>query len=334
MSHGITSTDRAAFSERGAWHGFGTVTDHPMTLDEAYKLALDFEVEESKRLFGAFDSDASADTSTQKYKMLRRSDNHEILGVVPASYCVIQNSELRDLAADLASNGPVEVESALTLFGGRRVVLLLRSASVVIGGNDEHHPYLLLANAHDGTMSLTVTPTLVRVVCQNTLTAALSESLGVAFRWRHTCGIRSECRKSEIRAALMDWHCGINRMVDIASKLNRRRMDHEAISQLWIEVYERVRGPIPSADKASTDKALRRRREAALDALEAMAEIFDWESQLLGQSAYTAANAATRWIQHGRTSRTRDARFAANIYGASAKHTRFAMRRALELSKA
>jgi phage/plasmid-like protein (TIGR03299 family) len=88
---------------------------------------------------------------------------------------VAQNRDVFAFADHLIGNGRVKwtYETAGSLFNGRRVFMLVNMPKGHIVG-DEYQPYLCLSNAHDGSACLQVFLTGIRVVCNNTLTAALN----------------------------------------------------------------------------------------------------------------------------------------------------------------
>jgi phage/plasmid-like protein (TIGR03299 family) len=103
-----------------------------------------------------------------------RSDTKETLGIVSQRYCIAQNKDVFAFADELIGNGKVKCtsETAGSLFNGRRVFMLVNMPKGRIIG-DEYQPYLCLSNSHDGSACLQVFLTGIRVVCNNTLSAAL-----------------------------------------------------------------------------------------------------------------------------------------------------------------
>jgi phage/plasmid-like protein (TIGR03299 family) len=103
-----------------------------------------------------------------------RSDTREVLGIVSERYHVAQNKDVFKFADELIGNGDVKCtyETAGSLFNGRRVFMLVNLPEGRIM-SDDYKPFLCLSNAHDGTASLQIFLTAIRVVCNNTLTAAL-----------------------------------------------------------------------------------------------------------------------------------------------------------------
>ena len=170
--HGILEND-FMFSGRGEvpWHGIGAVLDGVLTSDEAIKQArLTWTVEQTQ-VYAATDRAKAI----PGYVANVRNDTKEVLGIVSERYKVAQNKDVFVFADELIGNGKVKCtyETAGSLFNGRRVFMLVNMPKGRIV-EDEYQPYLCLSNAHDGSACLQVFLTGIRVVCNNTLTAALN----------------------------------------------------------------------------------------------------------------------------------------------------------------
>jgi phage/plasmid-like protein (TIGR03299 family) len=170
--HGIFEND-FMFSGRGEvpWHGIGAVLDGVLSSDEAIKEARLTWAVEQKSVFAA----NNLFQPIPGYLANVRSDTKEVLGIVSERYRVAQNKDVFAFADDLIGNGKVKCtyETAGSLFNGRRVFMLVNMPKGRIV-EDEYQPYLCLSNAHDGSACLQVFLTGIRVVCNNTLTAALN----------------------------------------------------------------------------------------------------------------------------------------------------------------
>jgi phage/plasmid-like protein (TIGR03299 family) len=170
--HGIFEND-FMFSGRGEvpWHGIGTVLDGVLTSDEAIKQARLAWTVEQTQVYAA----TNRAVAIPGYVANVRNDTKEVLGIVSERYKVAQNKDVFAFADELISNGKVKCtyETAGSLFNGRRVFMLVNMPKGRIV-EDEYQPYLCLSNAHDGSACLQVFLTGIRVVCNNTLTAALN----------------------------------------------------------------------------------------------------------------------------------------------------------------
>ena len=151
-----------------AWHGLGRVIEAAPTSEEAIRLAgLDWEVI-PKPIFDEFGRELPG------YKVNIRTSDNKALGVVSDRYKVVQNSEAFAFTDELLGNG-VRYETAGSLASGKRVWMLARMENTTIA-EENIDPYLVFTNTHDGTGSIKVAITPVRVVCQNTLNLALAQA--------------------------------------------------------------------------------------------------------------------------------------------------------------
>ena len=151
------------------WHGLGIRVDTALSSAEAlYQSGLDWNVIQRSIMTDNYDP-------IPGYKANVRDSDNKILGVVTDRYRVVQNHEAFAFTDALIGEG-VRYETAGSLQGGRKIWLLARlPASYVIEG-EQIEPYLVFSSSHDGSGSIKVCMTPIRVVCQNTLNIALSSA--------------------------------------------------------------------------------------------------------------------------------------------------------------
>lgn len=115
--------------------------------------------------------DIEDETHTYKERtVLYRSDNKFPLGVVSDNYCILQPRECLEFFEELVHTVGLELDTAGTLFGGKRFWALAKiGESAMIDNRDPMKGYLLLTSSADGTLATQARFTSVRVVCQNTL---------------------------------------------------------------------------------------------------------------------------------------------------------------------
>ena len=176
MAHMIdTTTGRAAMAYAGAvpWHGLGQALTPGADIDTWTREAgLGYTVLESNVHYST-----PAATGMQEWparKVLHRSDTGAPLAVVSNGYNVVQPSQVMDFFRRLMDVGGFELETAGALSDGRRVWALasVGDAAPVVE-RDLVKPYLLLGTSYDGTMATVAKFTAIRVVCNNTITAAV-----------------------------------------------------------------------------------------------------------------------------------------------------------------
>ena len=176
MAHMIDeTTGRAAMAYVGKtpWHGLGQALtpgqDIPTWTREA---GLDYTVLESPVMYNS--PAASEPQRWPERKVLHRSDTGAPLAVVSDSYKVVQPSEIMDFFGQLARIGGFELETAGALSFGRRVWALAKVGDAApVLDHDLVKPYILLGTSYDGTMATIAKFTAIRVVCNNTITAAV-----------------------------------------------------------------------------------------------------------------------------------------------------------------
>lgn len=300
--HEIRTNDGLVLARKAAWHGLGTVVETAPNPFAALRLAnLEWTVEESANLIGVYNPGEADEfrVSTDTAKVLVRSDDKTVLGVVGPDYTPVQNETLAQLAwalRDTASSQGVKIESAGSIRGGKRVWFLIQAPSIELGAKgDVTNPYLMLTNGHDGGASLQAFGTNVRVVCANTYRAALGQARDV-IAFRHTSGIND--RVESLKATINQWFQSIGKGKEFATALALRPMTRQQVQDLWVEVIQRLDGEIPSNPKNGWEE---RSREQAIAGLAHMAKVFDVEQRQFGANLWVAANAATNWVQHVRS---------------------------------
>ena len=176
MAHMIdTTTGRAAIAYTGAtpWHGLGQALTPGASIETwTAEAGLGYTVLESPVLY-----QSPAVTELQSWpnrKVLHRSDTGAPLAVVSDGYRVVQPGEVMDFFRELVNIGGFQLETAGALSDGKRVWALasVGDAAPVVS-RDIVRPYLLLATSYDGTMATVAKFTAIRVVCNNTITAAV-----------------------------------------------------------------------------------------------------------------------------------------------------------------
>lgn len=175
------------------WHGLGRIVKEAPSAEEAIRLAgLDWRIQEHPISFGTANGMEIKNTPIGGYKALVRSDNSGVLSVMKDSYQPLQNSEAFKFFDPYIEQGFASFETAGSLKDGKVIWVLakLNKAPIEVGRGDEVNKFLLLSNSHDGTMAVRTGFTPVRVVCNNTLTAAHGSSKSQLIRVMHTKNLK------------------------------------------------------------------------------------------------------------------------------------------------
>lgn len=197
MAHNILQHDNMLAVGKAPWHGLGvTLTQPPATASEALDLAgLNWTVAKAP-MFLQDGRDVRVSGAVSKRNdgypgAIIRQDTNEILGVVGPSYVPFQNSQMADIFEPLVADGTITVETTGSLFDGRRVWMLGRFGNnTVIDRGDSVAKYMLLAHGHDGQFSVRFGFCPIRVVCWNTLSAAVGSEESNLVRCLHTSGLQ------------------------------------------------------------------------------------------------------------------------------------------------
>lgn len=148
------------------WHGLGTMVEEALSSEEALeKAGLDWDVIQ-KPLITIDGIDVPG------YCANVRESDQSVLGVVSNQYSVVQNRDAFAFTDEMLGKG-VRYETAGSLANGKRVWILAKLPNNYIVKGDRICPYLVFSNTHDGSGSIKVALTPIRVVCNNTLCLAL-----------------------------------------------------------------------------------------------------------------------------------------------------------------
>lgn len=157
------------YVRQAPWHGLGVRVEEAPSSQEALRLSgLDWQV--IQQPIATVDG-----TPIPGYRANLRDTDQQVLGVVTDRYRVVQNKEAFAFTDGLLGEG-VKYETAGSLQNGRKIWLLAKLPDKYIIEGDQIDPYLVFSNSHDGSGSIKVAMTPIRVVCQNTLNLALSSA--------------------------------------------------------------------------------------------------------------------------------------------------------------
>ena len=178
---------------RNTFFKVGNTVESAATAADAIKLAgLDWNVS-TQPLFIQTGHNDSGDVEyggVEGFYGVVREDNQNTLGVVGGRYTSIQNIEAFDFIDGIIGRGKAAFDTAGTFDGGKRVWMSVSMGGVEIKNpglaGDTVQKYLVLSNTHDGSGTLQVFFSNIRIVCSNTLNMALRTSGKDGLKIRHT----------------------------------------------------------------------------------------------------------------------------------------------------
>lgn len=161
----------------------------------------------------------------------RNIDGH-VLGIVTDSYKIVQNTDAFAFT-DALIGGDVRYETAGSLGEGKRTWLLARLPETEIVG-DKTEQYLVFTNTFDGSGSVRVSCTPVRVVCQNTLNLALSTAKR-SWSIRHTTNINMRLKEAHDALQLSNQY--IHALQRKAEKMATYRLSDRELDGLIAKLF-------------------------------------------------------------------------------------------------
>lgn len=245
MAHYVSSM---AYVGETPWHGLGSSLPSGQPIDAwADKAGMDWQIKQAPVCFVASDkknidttdadntgiidlSSSLVDFADQK--VLYRSDSQLPLSVVSSRYKVVQPIEVLEFYRDLTEQFGFELETAGVLKQGRKFWALARTGqSCVLGRQDEVNGYVLLATSCDGSLATTVTPTTVRVVCQNTLSISVNRSVN-AIRVPNNTHFNATEVKRRLNLTTSHW----DEFKLMMAELTKRNVSAKEAEQFFVEV--------------------------------------------------------------------------------------------------
>jgi len=187
------------------WHGEGTKIDsaHKLNISEGIKSAgLDWDVsieplvtvKQAQYLVdfthGSLEEDFDPPTVEPNvdHNAVVRSKDNIVLGVVGPRYTPLQNIKAFEWFQPFLDAETCSLHTAGSLYGGKKVWVLaeLNKDPLEIVKGDEVSKFIMLSNSHDGTTSVRVGFTPIRIVCANTLAMAHNSKNSKLLRLRHS----------------------------------------------------------------------------------------------------------------------------------------------------
>ena len=171
----ITGKAEIAYANKTPWHGLGQQLTQDAPIDVWRKEAgLDWEAQVSPVMF--WPEGHGAPMIVKNKSVIYRNDNDTPLGVVSDRYKIHQPADVLDFFNTLMQSAGFTLEVAGAIRGGKRIWALANvNKEAVVLHDDAVKGYLLLSTSFDGSAATIGQFTSIRVVCNNTLSAADSE---------------------------------------------------------------------------------------------------------------------------------------------------------------
>jgi len=266
---------------QSAWHQKGYRFDNALTAEQAVeKAGLDYQV--------ALESvELPSGASSDYFQAVVRQDTKSILGVVGPRYTPIQNDKAFTFFDELVSRDEAVYHSGGVLGLGEKVWIQAKMPEYIrVGKDDLTEMYVTLTNSHDGLGSMKALITPIRVVCQNTLRAALKDNKGVVSI-RHT--VSAEDRIKEAASLLDITSKYTSAMQDVFNAMAKKKISKTGVDDFLATFF-------PS-DKEEISTRTQGRRDAFLNTL----EYGVGQQEIKQMSAWKLYNGYTRHLEDNLT---------------------------------
>lgn len=206
LNFNLQSNEYSFFTvKEKAWHGLGQLLDFFPTSKEAIKFAhLDYTVEKRKLFtfnnqnhYGNPDIDVIIpELEVPNFYATVRTDTEQVLGVVGKDYAVVQNVDAFSFFDAIVEGDGIQYETAGAIGNGEKIFVTAKLPNYIRVGNDDLiEQYLFLTTSHDGYGSIMAAFTPVRIVCNNTLNAALRNHSN-SIKIRHTANAKERLEQA------------------------------------------------------------------------------------------------------------------------------------------
>jgi phage/plasmid-like protein (TIGR03299 family) len=191
-------------------------------------------------------------------------DNGAVLGIVGKDYQIVQNRDAFKFFDSIVGGDGIMYETAGALGKGEKIFITAKLPGYIkVGNNDLIEKYLFLTTSHDGSGSITAAFTPVRIVCANTLNAAMKNMTNVV-KIRHTSNATERLRTAhkvmgiasrfsdEVGCVFNDWakksitDPQLRKLIEIAMAPNKEVLGNlkdgkvNALSTQFINIVEHV----------------------------------------------------------------------------------------------
>lgn len=315
MAHELSFTRNAIgdafFVGQSAWHQHGTVLASAPTMEEALRLGgLDFSVE-TRPLFYSVADGADFVEIPNAYSTYR-TDSGQHLGIVGKRYHALQNKDAFGVLEPLLDSGVAQLETGGTLREGADVWMLVKfnidGPAADFFAEERIVPFGLITNNHSGRSQVMLAFTPVRVVCANTLGAAVNVFRNMkgqqqvkdakgrvqAVKVRHTSTVKSRTVDAAIELFGQVSH-GFEQVVKQYQILKATQLDAELFERLVLNVA----APLP---KFEGEQATARRVTALAKAEAKRADLKNLWTAGKGHvgdlSAWEAYNGVVESVDH------------------------------------
>lgn len=224
-----------------------------------------------------------------------RDDSEKYLGTVGLDWTPVQNVEQAEFIEALVGTGKTVVECVGALREGRRTFWTCKiPGNLIVKKGDEVERYMIVSNGHDGSLAFRAFWSPIRVVCSNTLNAALGmKGARDGVTLYHTKNVKNRVEQAKHVLGIAGEY--YDTLGEVFHRMIQKEITGADFKMYLDEVF-----PLPK-DAVKVGVTTQRARAAVAHNLEAGAG-----SKLAGRTAWGAYNAVTEYVDHQKTQKQAD----------------------------
>jgi phage/plasmid-like protein (TIGR03299 family) len=305
MAHNLNETNgKVSFaSTKTAWHGLGQIVNEAMTSKQAIELAgLNYLVSKTNAVANI---DGKIISINDKFVTYRKDTNFP-LGIVGARYEVVQNEDAFLFFDSITEAGCAMYETAGALGNGERIFISAKMPDFINikGTEDNTEVFVLLTSSHDGSGSVVAAITPIRVVCQNTLNAALYGTQN-KISIRHTSNVKQNL--SNAHKLLGISHKYTEQLNECFNFLAKKNITDAQVKKLVADLFKSEK------EDSSRIKNIQKAVFASYNTGIGQADIMG--------TAWGAYNGITHYLDHQRSYKDEKVKFENILFGRTAEVT-------------
>lgn len=302
-------------STEKAWHGLGQIVDKAMTSKEAIELAnMDYTVDK-RQAYMEIDGQY---IPVPKKNVTYRTDTNEVFGIVGDRYHIVQNTEAFEFFDAIVGENEAVFETAGCLKKGEVVFITAKLPSYIAVKDDVVDNYLLLSSSHDGSRGIQVMFTPVRVVCNNTLSAAYGNAK-YRVNITHTKSAKDQLRKAHEIMGISNLLS--NELNDLYNAMAKTRINDNSLEKFIVDSLEL---DFDEEGKLST------RATNIVSSVREYYEVGPGQQEFVG-TVWGAYNAITGYFQNVREYKSNEDKLSQNMFGTLHTRNNQSLKLAMEL---
>lgn len=309
-----------------AWHGLGQIVqDYPASAEAIKHAGLDYTVE--KRKLFTLDNENQHDDPEETiivpeievpgYFATMRTDTEQVLGVVGKDYEIIQNIDAFSFFDSIVGGDGIQYETAGALGNGERIFITAKLPGYIkVGNNDLIEQYLFLTTSHDGYGSITAAFTPVRIVCNNTLNAALRNQSG-SIKIRHTANAKDRLEQAHKVMGISNQLSG--QLEQIFNQWSKVRITDPDLQQLVRLALVPNKEVLDNINNCKWDELSTCFNNICNSVYEYAQSSETQQTETTKGSLFGAYNAVTGYFQNVRSYKNNEAKLKSLLYGGTAQ---------------